>query len=489
MKKILSVSALLLSASALAGGAGAPVAAKAPAFRTVTCPATVKASKCGYVNVPLDHAQPQGGQIELFVAVQKASDKLPAAQRVADPLFYLEGGPGAPSSVSVGMLGQVFANRDTVGIDQRGIGLSRPSLNCTPLNDLMNREDIETADALPLFQKGMAGCAAELRGKGIKLEHFNTTQAALDVDAVRRALGYSKINLYGASYGTRLAQEVMRRAPAGLRAVVLDSVIPTNVDRVARTPLALQEGLQRVFAACEADKDCNVKYPHLEQTYRDTLKQLASKPLKVDIAKTNGELDETTLQGLIFNSMYFPAGLTEIPGLIVAARDGNAGVIEQSFAVKFLMGVANTLTWPAFFTNECMGEVAYSTPAALEKGLSAAPEFAGTLRLSPSISSPSVFGICKTLGLTKPAPRENDALRSNVPTLLLAGEFDPVTPGNWLREAADGLGKGQSLVIKGAAHGSGLTTECGFVTVVKFLQDPTQKVDGTCAAQGQLTFK
>lgn len=487
MQKILALSVLLLSASALAGGASAP--AKAPAFRAVTCPAAVKATTCGYVNVPLDHAQPQGKQIELFVAVQKASDKVPAEKRAADPLFYLEGGPGAPSSVSVGMLGQVFANRDTVGIDQRGIGLSRPSLNCTPLNDLMNREDIKTADALPLFQKGMTGCAAELRGKGIKLEQFNTTQAALDVDAVRRALGYSKINLYGASYGTRLAQEVMRRAPAGLRAVVLDSVIPTGVDRVARTPLALQEGLQRVFAACKADQDCNTKYPNLEQTYRDTLKQLAAKPLKVNIAKTDGEVDATTLQGMVFNSMYFPDGLTEIPALIVAARDGKTDVIEQSFAVKMLLNMKDMLTWPAFFTNECMGEVAYSTPTALEKGLKAAPEFAGTLRLSPSISSPSVFGLCKTLGLTKPAPRENDALQSNVPTLLLAGEFDPVTPVNWLREAADGLSKGQSLVIAGAAHGSGLTTECGFVTVLKFLQDPSQKVDGTCAAQGKLTFK
>lgn len=488
MQKILSLTALLLTASALAGGAGAP--AKAPsAFRAVTCPTEIKASKCGYVKVPLDHAQPRGKQIELFVAVQKASDKVPADKLAADPLFYLEGGPGAASSPSVSVLGQVFANRDVVGIDQRGIGRSLPSLNCRALNDVMDVGDMDMTKVLPLFEKALTACTAELRSKGIKLEYFNTTQAARDVEAVRKALGYAKINLYGASYGTRLAQEVMRNSPQSLRAVVLDSVIPASIDRVAQSPLTVQQGLQRVFAACEADAACNSKYPNLEQSYRAVLKQLAAQPLKVTVDGETTPMDGNIFQGLIFNSMYFPDGLTEIPSLIKAAQQGDAKTIEGSFGLKFVQAVSDTVTWPAFFTNECMGEVAYTGPAALEKVLTEAPEFAGLLRLSPSISSPSVFRVCKTLGLTKPAPRENTAVVSPVPTLLLAGEYDPVTPPAWLSAASRGLSRSQSLVVKGASHGSGLTTECGFLSVFTFLQNPTQKVDATCAAQGKLTFK
>lgn len=489
MKTLLPLTALLLASLAVAGGVTAPKVAPIPTFRAVTCPADVKASKCGFVKVPLDHAQPGGPQIELFVAVQGVSDKVPVDKKAADPLFYLEGGPGGPSAPSVGPLGQAFQNREVVGIDQRGVGRSLPSLNCAPLTALMNRVDLETADVLPLFQKAMTQCAADLRGKGVKLEYFNTAQAALDVDTVRRALGYSQINLYGASYGTRLAQEVMRRAPEGLRAVVLDSVIPVTVDRVARTPLALQEGLQRVFAACKADQGCDTKYPDLERTYRDVLKKLDTQPLKLNAQKMNSNLDAVAMQGIVFNSMYFPDGIAQIPGLIVAARDGDTKTIEGSFAVKLLEALADSLTWPAFFTNECMGEVAYSSPAALEKGLKAAPEFAGVLRSSPSISSPSVFGVCKSLGLTAPTPLENAGLNSDVPTLLLAGEFDPVTPVNWLREAQAGLSKGQSLVIKGASHGSGLTSECGFLTVFTFLQDPSKQVAPPCAGTGKLTFK
>lgn len=491
MKKILPLTASLSAVSALAGGAGLPAggspAQASPTFRTVACPTEIKASQCGYVRVPLDHAQPQGPQIELFVAVKKAA--APAAQRAADPLFYLEGGPGAPSSPAAGQLAQVFPNRDVVGIDQRGIGRSLPSLGCPQVTELMNRKDLKTTELSPLFSKALTDCGAALREKGVKLEFFNTGQAALDVEAVRRALGYRQINLYGASYGTRLAQEVMRRAPDSLRAVVLDSVIPPSVDRVARSAASIQEASERVFKACAADADCNRKYPDLKNTYRAVLKQLNAKPLPVQFKGTAGELDAPGFQSLLVGAMYFEPGLQEFPGMIVAARDGKIDVLKNSFAVKFGEAAADTLTWQAFFTNECRGEVAYSTPDRLQAGLNAAPEFAKALGMAPGISSAEIFKVCQGLNLTAPAPHENEPVTSSVPVLLLAGEFDPVTPPAWLPEAAQNMKNNQQVVISGAAHGSGLSSQCGYQTVMGFLTDPTKKVNTACAAQGKLTFK
>lgn len=485
IKRLLPLTALLLGAAS-AGGAGAPVAKNA-AFRSVPCPKTVTASQCGYVTVPLNHAKPGGQKIELFVAVQKAT--APEQYRQSDPLFYVEGGPGAPSSPSVGPLGQVFANRDVVGIDQRGIGRSLPSLQCPKMNELNTREDITAKEISGLFSKVITDCAATLRAKGVELEYFNTTQAALDIEAVRRALGYSKINLYGASYGTRLTQEVMRRAPGGLRAVVLDSVIPTQVDRVARTGESVELALGRVFAACQKDEACNSNYPHLAATYQQTLKQLNEKPLSITVKGSGGELDGATFQGMLLASMYFTPGVQEIPSLIFAAQQGKTQPIENSFAAQFGENLSDAMTWGAFFTNECVGEVAYSTPQNLQNGLKNATEFADALALVPGISSPAIFKLCQDIGLARPAPQENTPVRSSVPALLLAGEFDPVTPASWLPEAAEHMSQAQQVVIAGSSHGSGLTSECGFITVLSFLQDPQQKVDTTCAKTGKLNFK
>ena len=123
---------LALASLALAGGAGAPPSK--PTFREVPCGPTLPADRCGYVKVPLDHAQPGGQQLDLFVAVSQADTRNVRIEAATDPLFYLEGGPGYPGSFSVPALGAAFKNRDVVGIDQRGVGRSLPALNCPQLN-------------------------------------------------------------------------------------------------------------------------------------------------------------------------------------------------------------------------------------------------------------------------------------------------------------------------------------------------------------------
>jgi len=166
--------ALALVSSALAGGAGAPPSK--PTFRAVPCGPTLPADRCGYVKVPLDHAQPGGQQIELFVAVSQADTRNARIEAATDPLFYLEGGPGYPGSVAVPALGAAFKNRDVVGIDQRGVGRSLPALNCPQLRALSKRDQLKSAQVAPLYLAGAVGCGEQLRADGVALEHFNAAQ-------------------------------------------------------------------------------------------------------------------------------------------------------------------------------------------------------------------------------------------------------------------------------------------------------------------------
>ncbi len=468
----------LASAGVQAGGGGS-------VFRQVACPAEVRASRCGFVTAPLGHAHPSGPQIELFVAVQGAAAPGKLAQ--LDPVFYLEGGPGARGSLALRRLAQVFPERDLVGIDQRGVGRSVPALDCPGINALLLRQDVAASAVAPLFLRALAVCGTALRAQGVRLELFDTTQAALDVETVKRALGYRQINLYGSSYGTRLAQEVLRRTPAHLRAVVLDSVIPASIDRVAQSPLAAKQALGRVFAACAASVSCRSHYTGLAATYREALDQLAAAPLR--IVGSAGRIDAQMFQSRLVSMMYTRQGVSELPGLIAAAHSGDAGAFDSVATQPFGESLSDALSWGAFYANECSGEVAYSTPARLSAGLDAAPEFAGALSLVAGISSRDIFQACASLHLTRPAPLENTAVRSGVPVLLLAGEFDPVTPPEWLPAASSGLSHAYPVVVKGAAHGPGLTTECGLSLATAFITDPTQALEKSCANQGLIRFR
>lgn len=487
MRPMRSTPALPLALTA-ALAASAAFAQPAPAFREAPCPtdAPVPADRCGYVSVPERHAAPDGKRIEVFVAVKRAT----APQKRADPVFYLEGGPGAPGSVSAGVLGTIFPDRDVVGLDQRGVGRSLPALACPEVNALTARDDLQSNAAISeAFTKALVGCGETLRKAGVDLAAYRASESALDVEFVRRALGYDRINLYGASYGTRLAQEVMRRAPASLRAVILDSVIPAAVDRVASTPAAIDASLRRVFAACAADAACRTKYPDLEGVYRETFEKLTRAPLRVDVKGTGGALNGQGLQGLVLGSLYFAPGVAELPGLIFAARDGRADVIAGSFGARFAGAVSDSLSWGAFYSHECPGEVAYATPANLETAYGRTPEWRAALGLVPGIASASIFEVCRAWGLSAPSANENDPVRSAVPTLLLAGEFDPVTPPGWLTLVAEGLTNARRAVLSGQSHGAGLTSLCGVSIGRAFLADPAKEPDAACASGGKVTFR
>ena len=457
-------------------------AAAQPTFEVTPCPETVDATECGYVEVPADYADPEGEQFRLFVSVVRGSKA-----KAPDPVFFLTGGPGELSAPYPGFLGkqQLYGDRDFVTFDQRGVGLSEPALTCRAYDAFMASPAVAFDEAEAQRQLSiLKGCGKALN-KRVDLGLFTTTQSAADVESIRKALGYGEINLFGASYGTRLAQEVMRGYPGALRAVVLDSVIPPQINRPVDTVASADAALTRFFEACKADEACSDAHPDLEATYARLYTTLEQKPLTYTFRGDKAELDGDTLQALVFLSLYSPATIAELPTLISTLDAGSVDRLNNSTALNIAEALTGgVLTWSNFFAVECRGEVAFSDSDDLRAAYKTFPRFEGALGTGIGISSPKIFELCDAWGLTEPSAAENEPLQSDVPTLLLAGYFDPVTPPENLALAAEGLGHAYAYTFPDQAHGAGLSSPCALGMVQAFISDPTDKPDASCYGGG-----
>lgn len=253
-------------------------------IRQIVCPRPFPADEiegktifCGTVQVPEDHAKPDGKKIALKFTVLKSRSQYAEP----DPLVYLQGGPGGSTFTILNKLARVYEpwrkTRDVIFWDQRSAGLSGHSVNCyTAL--AANAVKIAKNDiAMPQLDGTNAGnnlianCLKELEASGVDIAKYNTHQNAKDVRTIMTALGYPTYNLYGISYGTKLALETMREAPEGIRSVIIDGVAPPWVHLYDTFALKFSEPIDRVVAQCKADAACNAAYPDLEKVIIETV--------------------------------------------------------------------------------------------------------------------------------------------------------------------------------------------------------------------------
>jgi pimeloyl-ACP methyl ester carboxylesterase len=252
---------------------------------------------CGRVQTPEVHGKDDSRRIDLAFAVLKARTQSPAP----DPVVYLHGGPGGGAvrdlwSIVVPIFDQFRARRDLVTFDQRAAGISSDMVAC--LDTLgANIVSLMAPGALPESTSEVdlvARCLDEIKAKSGDITAYNTTQNAFDTQALMRALGYDEWNLYGISYGTQLALEVMRSAPEGTRSVVIDSVFPPDVKGYDENIKPLQEAIQATLDLCAADPACAAAYPDLEGTLARVAAKLAANPIPAARGRA-----EITLKALI----------------------------------------------------------------------------------------------------------------------------------------------------------------------------------------------
>ncbi|MCS0589086.1 alpha/beta hydrolase [Massilia norwichensis] len=455
--------ALMASSAALPGPAAAAPAGKASAARSCHLPGAEESLRCLSVSVPLDYAKPDSASLKLHVTVA------PAFRESArpDPLFVLAGGPGQAGSDVLPLLSAAFkrvrATRDIVFIDQRGTGLSG-KLDCEspPNEEMMSDAEIE----------------AELRRcigkKTVPFSVYTTAVAARDVEQVRRALGYGKVNVWGGSYGTRLGQAYARAFPDSVRSLVLDGV--TAPDQVI--PAGGRDGqaaLDKLFAQCESDAACRKAYPNLRAEF-DALAARAEAGQKLTI------VDPRTAQpvsftmtgprflGTVHNILYSPADARRLPFLLHSAYQGRwePFIARHNIAGDFASD-ASTATL-LYLAVVCAEDVPRMTPALMKDDAS---------KLTRPLAD-RIPGLCKTLNVPAVPYAEPTAIQA--PALLLSGALDPVTPPRRAEAAARHMPKAQQFVVANAGHGVS-QLGCAPRLLRDFLDRPAIPLEAKCLSE------
>ena len=471
--------------------AAPPVLAQAGTFAYAECPIEMPPGEvegetvdCGYLTVPADHADPRGPTIDLAVAILYAE----ADEPQPDPVVYLEGGPGGETITDFDSWRgyPLLDDRDLVLFDQRGTGWSIPLLDCP--------DEIDELDGAE-YAAALAACRDELLAEGVDLALFDSRQSAADVEALREALGYEQWNLYGISYGTRLALTVMRDYPEGVRSAVLDSVYPPQVytlEELASDELA---GLESMFDGCAADRACQAAYPYLEWDFYDVIDTLEAEPKAVEYTDDDGEpyseeLTASDFFATVVGALSNPDQLPWLPAVIDALADGDARLYADlatdylpspdGYIRRALPSEPDGDAMGMYLSVECSEEVAFIDPELVQADIESLPE---SLQSIASADAESLLADCAVWAVPVAADIEAEAVESDIPTLLIAGQYDTITPPAWAWDTADSLSDSYVFVYPAMGHSVTSDAECAQTMTAAFLDDPTTEPDSTCVRE------
>lgn len=461
----------------------------APRFEQGVCPfrpaqdAAVRSVTCGTVEAPEDHANPGGRAIRLAVAVFRSA----GTREGTPPLIWLDGGPGGASLDSTGtaiagsLARALMADRDLILIDQRGTGHSLPSLACPEVvqakYELWARR-MSAAEESESELRARAACRTRLAGEGIDLSAYTSAQNAADVNVVRAALGYQQVSLYGVSYGTRLALTVLRDFPNIVHSVVLDSTVPVQANLYTEIYASAQRSFDMLFQACAAEPPCNEAYPDLANAFAETVARLDASPATVRLRRAGtGEAVDLVLTGerfsaAIFQSLYATRLLPLLPAVITAARAGNYDIFVST--VRDLL-LNDSVAWGMYYSVQCGEELRFTTRADVESARQAV-----RTEIGEGLGAGSLFGVCAMWGAKEAPPTENLPVTGTMPALVLAGQYDPVTPPSWGRIVASSLSNSTFVEFPGTGHGALFSGSCALSITAAFLRDPATKPDTTC---------
>ncbi|WP_433354283.1 alpha/beta fold hydrolase [Microtetraspora malaysiensis] len=417
------------------------------------CPVAVPTgTTCGYLLVPERRDVPGSRTIRVGYAVHRST----SPQRRPDPVAYSSGGPGSPSLRLVGFLTQMFPDRDVVVIEQRGSRYSEPSLACPEVvGGLVEtlKTPKATADEIDPIAKGALACQSRYQAEGIDLRGYRTEEIASDVADLRAALGYEQWNLMGVSYSTRSMAEAAARDPRGTRALVLDSFLPAQVNWYDAAAADLRATLAKLGAAGRFD-EMLARYNAAPAAYQTT-DPLTRK--RIDVRLTGDDI--ATILGEAMRETEF---LPLVPALVDALADGRKELLGP--VVDAAGDALTSHDWGLYYAVQCQDEAPFNTFAA-----AAGP------RLFTGVADAAV---CTAWHL----PRSSDEPGAvEAPTLVLGGQYDPTTPPESARAAANDIPSARFAEFAGVGHGVFLASECGRRTISGFLDAPAS---GSATAAG-----
>lgn len=528
---------------------------------------------CGYLIVPEDRADPNSRDIRLAVAIVRAENPLP------DPIIYLEGGPGGSALYGIdGWLDfELLENRDFILIDQRGTGYSDPRLVCPEGEEYDDMETDEYADA----------CREVLERQNIDLAMYTSANSAADIADLRKALGYEQVNLYGISYGTRLALTVMRDHPEGIRSVVLDSSYPPQVAGYDEMPVNAYRAFSQLFAGCAANLRCNRAYPNLENVFYEVVEQGNDESFTVDLGDGEEEWSGDDFMLHIFEEMYATDSIPYLPAAIYQARDGDFDILsdlaagidesgseedgpyeEDAMLEVFDELLADYLDYDDIdemyddidnmsddeyygTVDEFIDEMSdddfeyllmvftgyddeddfyeyyddlsddeydalyddflvsvYGEEGGYYEDVSDSDAMYNSVECYEEIPSNDIdraedlseslpdlveeafmvdvrdqFTICEEWGVPAAGAIETQVVRSDIPTMVFAGTYDPITPPSWGKAAAEGLSHVYYFEFPGVGHSAIDGGDCPIEIAIAFIDNPNTEPDSRCIGE------
>lgn len=423
---------------------------------------------CGFVIVPEDRSGNLSDTIRLAVAIYRS----PSATPKPDPILYLQGGPGDEAlswsaRVYEKVIAPLLSERDFIVFDPRGVGHSQPALQCdelgkTYLQDLQGK--IPADQKVSYYQGALLSCKNNLIQQGANLSAYTSLDMAADARDVVIALGYQQANLYGISYGTRVAQFVMRNHAEVVRSAVLDSVVPVEVQMLNQGSTERDSILKVLFEDCKADPACSSAYPELETVYNQAFDQLNAQPVQVTVTLDGDRKLEQSISGYTFRNTIMwalrtPQTIPLAPRLIRDVRNGDHSMLTLSLAFPVL--AFDSISLGSYISVNCHDQVFAMSLENLDQ---------------------TIRDLCKLWDIKPPVPGENDPVHSEIPTLIFAGRYDSTTPPALAHQLSGHLVHSYIAEIPNQGHApsaSGLS-DCPTKLIAAFVQDPNIAPDLTC---------
>ena len=434
-------------------------------------------ARCGTYQVWENRDAKQGRRIDLSIIVLAALDP---TNHKADPFFMLQGGPGDAPSFNARFYSRAFQNirktRDLVLVDLRGTGKSA-ALTCPELAK-PGAAGVFDPDLLSL--PAIRACRARL-DKSADLRFYTTEIAVDDLEEVRRALGYGPINVYGTSYGTRVAQAYMRKYPQSLRAVAMKGIVPQSMAMPETHARAGEDAWKSLVARCRNDANCHRTFPTLDADFRELLARLEkTAPVLTVPAESNRPAAAVKVTRGLFaeafrNVLYTPEGSAQAPIRISQLLAGDDhGLAATALSGRIILG-AERLAAGFFLSVTCTEDIPFLSKNA---DAMAAGTFGGDYRLQQQRAA------CKEWPRGTVSNAHRQPVSSEVPTLLISGELDPVTPPSGGDEVVRHLSRGRHVVVRNNGHPIGNAERCIGQMIGEFLDRGA--VDGlavSCAAE------
>jgi pimeloyl-ACP methyl ester carboxylesterase len=437
--------------------------------------------ECGYLVVPENRARPDTPFIRLHVAIFRNRLGYP----VPDPVVHLAGGPGSSSLDVAGYmfrqgLDAILDQRDFILFDQRGTGYSQPRLDCperASVTGILLEGGLASTGSHQLILDAFRQCRDRLVGQGIDLSAYHSAASAADLNDLRLALGYEKLNLYAVSYGTRLALTMMRDYPNAVRSAVLDSAYPLQVNLYTALAPNANRAFNIFFDRCAADPNCGATYPDLRNVFYQIVDQLNATPISISLFAGGAErivrLDGGLLIDVLFVGLYNPAVTATMPQMIYDVRQGNYAILTERLALYFDTGSALGMQMSV----QCAEEFPFN---AAEEAYAAAQGVQLQIAAFYPVSVQPLFAVCKEWPGLPPDPRENLAVSSDLPALVVAGDQDPITPPDWGRIVAQDLSHVYFYEFPGNGHWVTRSSRCALSMALAFWNDPTIDPGAAC---------